>query len=107
MSDDRTSAALLRYRVIAVVVGAVLTVLAFVAVPLKYAADQPQLSDFGWPVHGALLIFYCAAALDLSIRCKWDWRRTILVMLAGTIPIMTFYAERRVTRQVRESLAVG
>lgn len=100
------SAALLRYRVSAFVVGTVLVVLSFVAVPLKYAADRSALSDIGWPIHGALFIFYCATALDLAIRCKWSTKKVVLVMLAGTIPVMTFYAERKVTAEVTGSLPV-
>lgn len=98
---------MLRYRIIALIVGTVLVVLSAVAVPLKYAADKPEFSDIGWPVHGALFIFYCAAALDLAIRCKWSMKKTLLVMLAGTIPVMTFVAERKVTAEVNASLPVG
>jgi integral membrane protein len=100
-------AALLRYRVIALVVGTVLVVLTVVAAPLKYAADEPTFSNVGWPIHGALFIFYCGATLDLAIRRKWPVRRTLLVMLAGTIPVMTFVAERKVTTEVNASLPVG
>jgi integral membrane protein len=107
VSDPKVSAALLRYRIIAIVVGTVLVVLSCVAVPLKYAADKPAFSDVGWPIHGALFIFYCAAALALAIRCKWSTKRTLLVMLAGTIPVMTFVAERQVTKDVQGSLPVG
>ncbi|MDX6286065.1 MAG: hypothetical protein QOG53_1550 [Frankiales bacterium] len=107
MTNEKTRAALLRYRIMAFVTGTVLVVLSAVAVPLKYAADKSTFSDIGWPIHGALFIFYCAASLDLAIRCKWSTKYTILVMLAGTIPVATFFAERKVTEKVNGSLSVG
>jgi integral membrane protein len=100
MTDKKVRAALLRYRVLAYATGTVLMVLVFVAVPLHYLGDSPGLSRVVAPLHGGLFIIYCGLTLDLSIRLKWPLLKTVLVMLAGTIPIMTFYAERRVTHEV-------
>jgi integral membrane protein len=92
--------ALLRYRVLAYVVGVWLVVLVLVAVPLKYLADQPALVAVVGPVHGFLYMVYLVTAVDLALRARWSPVRTVLVMLAGTIPFLTFYAERRVTAQL-------
>jgi integral membrane protein len=40
---------------------------------------------------------YLAATFDLSRRADWPLKRMLLVMLAGTVPFVSFYAERRVT----------
>jgi len=94
-------AALLRYRVLAYVVGVLLLLLAFVAMPLKYAADEPTLVETIGPVHGFAYMVYLVVAFDLSRRANWSLVQTLLVLLAGTIPVLSFVAERRVTRQVR------
>jgi integral membrane protein len=36
-------------------------------------------------------------AFDLARRAKWTFGRMILVMLAGTIPFFSFWAERKVS----------
>jgi integral membrane protein len=90
------SGALLRYRVLAYVVGVFLLVLVFVAVPLKYLADSPTLSAIVGPLHGFLYMVYLVVAFDLAVRSKWSFRRTILILLAGTVPVMSFVAERKV-----------
>jgi integral membrane protein len=95
------ASALLRYRVIAWVVGVGLVVLVLIGVPLKYAADQPAVVAVVGPIHGFLYIGYLLASLDLAIRGRWPLRRTVLVMLAGTVPFLSFVAERVVTRVVR------
>lgn len=95
--------ALIRYRVIAYVVGVALILLVVVGMPLKYLADQPQLVSAVGPAHGFLYVVYLVVAFDLGRRCNWSLTRLGLVMLAGTIPFMSFYAERQVTRWVEET----
>ena len=90
-------AALIRYRVIAYVVGVVLIALVVVGMPLKYLAGEPIVVETVGPAHGFLYIGYLIATVDLARRARWPLGRMILVMLAGTIPFFTFYAERRVT----------
>ncbi len=92
--------ALLRYRIAAYVVGVMLLVLTLVAMPLKYIADQPLLVQTVGPLHGFLYMAYLVTTFDLSRRCRWSLGRTVLVMLSGTIPGVSFVAERKVTRWV-------
>ena len=47
-------------------------------------------------------MIYLVTAFDLAVRAKWPFVRTVLVLLAGTIPVMSFVAERKATAWVRE-----
>lgn len=94
-------AALTRYRIMAYVVGVGLLILVVVAVPLKYLADKSALVAVVGPIHGFLYVVYLLTALDLAVRCRWPLGRTALVLLAGTVPFLSFVAERWVTREVR------
>jgi len=96
-----TAAALLRYRVIAWVVGVGLVVLVLIGLPVKYAGHNDIVVAIVGPVHGFLYIVYLLTAVDLALRGRWPLRRTLLVMLAGTVPFLSFVAERTVTRLVR------
>jgi len=95
-------AALTRYRVIAYVVGVVLIVLVVVGMPLKYLADQPVIVETVGPAHGFLYMVYLVAVFDLARRTRWPIQRMLLVMLAGTIPFVSFFAERKVSRWAKE-----
>ncbi|OHV47145.1 hypothetical protein BCD48_20415 [Pseudofrankia sp. BMG5.36] len=99
--------ALTRYRTLAYIVGVVLVTLVLVAVPLKYAADTPQLVQTIGPIHGVLYIVYLLVTFDLATKTRLPFRRAVLVMLAGTIPFVSFIAERSVTREVRARLAAS
>lgn len=94
-------AALTRYRVIAWIVGTFLIVLVFVAMPLKYIGGHEEMSAIISPVHGFCYMVYLVLTFDLARRVDWPiWPKTLLVMLAGTIPVLSFVVERRVTREL-------
>ena len=52
-------------------------------------------------VHGYLYLVYVIVAVDLWFRTRLPIGRTVLVVLAGTVPFMSFVAERWVTHHVR------
>lgn len=93
--------ALIRFRIIAYVVGVVLLVLVFVAMPVKYIGDDPSLVETVGPIHGFLYIVYLVLAFDLARRARWSLGRTVLILLAGTVPFLSFVAERKATMWVR------
>ena len=98
---NRYSAAITRYRVMAYVVGVGLLLLVLVAMPLKYFADQPTMVAVVGPAHGFLYIVYLLFALDLAIRSRWSLMVTGVVLLAGTVPFLSFVVERRVSSRLR------
>ena len=97
----RLAGALGRYRVLAYVVGVMLLVLVLVAMPLRYLADVPEVSAVVSPIHGFLYIVYLLAAFDLALKARFTAKGTVLVLLAGVVPFVSFVAERRVTARVR------
>lgn len=98
--------ALTRFRVVAYVVGVVLIVLMLVAMPLKYLADYPTLVEVVAPFHGFLYVVYLVVSFDLAMRARWPLSRTVLLLLAGTVPVVSFVAERWATARIREARAV-
>lgn len=95
--------ALRRYQVIAYIVGVGLIVLVLIGVPLKYGADVDGVVAVVGPLHGALFVVYLVLTLDLARRVRLSPVVTGLTMLAGTIPFLTFVAERKVTSFVTGS----
>ena len=91
-------AAVLRYRVMAYVTGVVLMVLCFVGVPLQ-VAGYPAVAHYVGVVHGILYIIYLATAWLLAYKLRLAAKPTVIMLLAGTVPIMTFIVERWVTRR--------
>ena len=94
-------AALVRYRVMAWIVGVLLIALFLVAVPLKHFAGIDGPVAVIGTAHGWLYAIFFVTACDLALRARWSLKGTVLVLLAGTIPLLSFVAERIVTRMTR------
>ncbi|MHB8341153.1 MAG: DUF3817 domain-containing protein [Mycobacteriales bacterium] len=87
-----------RFRVMAYLVGVGLAILVFVAVPLQIAGYQAPVRIVG-TLHGFLFPVYVVCTLELGIRRRWHVGKVLLVALAGTVPLMSFVAERKVVRR--------
>jgi integral membrane protein len=94
-------AAVLRYRVMAFTTGVLIIVLCFVGIPLQYASHHPAVDEYVGQVHGFLYIVYMIMAFLLALKLRMrvlSWQ-TFLLLLAGTVPVMTFVVERWITRR--------
>lgn len=98
-------AALLRYRVMAYVVGTGLLILVVVGVPLQFGAGIPQIDAVVGPIHGFLYIVYLLAAVDLARRARFTLLQMAAMIGAGFLPLLAFIIERRVVHRlaVRET----
>ena len=92
-------AAFRRYRIAAFVVGFGLLLLC-AAMVLKYAFGVGAAVAIWGPIHGALFVVYVIIAFDLAYKDRWSPLGTVWVLIAGTIPFVSFVAERQVQRKV-------
>ena len=101
-SEAKLGGTLKRWRVMAIVVGTVLAFMTVVGLPYRYLFDGEGLwYSVGWQIHGMLYMLYLVTTIDLAIKDKWAPGRALAVALAGTIPFLSFYFERRITTEVR------
>ena len=97
--------ALMRYRVMAYLVGTLLVVLVCVGVPLKYLNDDSRVVTWTGMPHGWLYMILLITAYDLGRRVKWSWLELGSIALAGTIPFLSFVAEHFARKDVLSKLA--
>ena len=97
--------ALTRYRVMAWIVGCMLLVLVTTMI-LKYGFGIGS-TTYVAIAHGWLYMIYVIIALDLCLRLRWSFPRMIFVVIAGTIPFLSFVAEHKVTGWVKAELAAA
>jgi integral membrane protein len=112
------------YRVMATIVGVLLVVLCLIGVPLANFDGSGMWGIFGstpsWVTpgssaqelgeaittylgvaHGWLYMIFLVSAFLLSRRARWDLPFTLVTLVCGTIPLLSFWAEHRATRRVR------
>lgn len=98
------------YRVMAYVTGVVLIILCALAVMQVSGAGglvNTLVHVVGF-THGMLYIVYLLAGYTLSRRLRLRPWPTVAVLLAGTIPVMTFVVERSIThRYIEPAMARG
>jgi integral membrane protein len=99
------SGALLRYRVMAYLVGTGLVILVCVGIPLQVWGHNASIATYVGIAHGYLFLVYLVLTFDLARRAHWNIIRVAFVAVCGTIPFLSFYAERRVTGWVRADQA--
>jgi integral membrane protein len=93
------------YRVMAYVTGVVLIVLCTLAVLQIWTNDGAAVNAVG-TVHGLLYIIYLIVSYPLTRRLRLATGPTIAVLLAGTVPIMTFVVEYHIRhRYIEPALA--
>lgn len=119
---------LLAYQVMANIVGVLLIVLVLIGVPLANFDGTPMWGIFDstptWWLegtsahdtgefitqylgiaHGWLYMIFLFSAFALSRRAKWPTAFTVTTLLCGTVPILSFWSERRASRKVEQEFA--
>jgi integral membrane protein len=89
--------ALKRYSIVAYLAGVIL-ILFTVEIIVKYTLG-PEIPWFA-QLHGIVYMVYLVVGFDISRKANLTWGQTLLVLLAGTVPIMSFVAEKRIRRRV-------
>ena len=93
------------YRVMAYVTGVVLIVLCLFAIGQAFTNDGGIVNVIG-TIHGLLYIIYLGVSYPLTRRLRLSAWPTAGVLLAGTVPVMTFIVENRIRhRYIEPALA--
>lgn len=99
-SPEALKLAVRGYRIMAYVTGVMLMILVFVCMPLRYFGHNSGPAEVVGATHGVLYMIYIVVAFVMTrlVRMKVASPGTIIVLLAGTVPILTFIVERWVSR---------
>jgi integral membrane protein len=92
------NAAVLRYRVMAYITGALIIIVVFAGIPLQIWGHNTFIVNQVGTVHGLLYMVYIVFAFMLAIKLHMKPKPTVLLLLAGTVPVMTFIVERWMQR---------
>ncbi|MEL6442611.1 MAG: DUF3817 domain-containing protein [Bacteroidota bacterium] len=88
-----------RLRLAGLVEGTSFLVLLFIAMPLKYLADQPEaVSVVGW-VHGALFVLFGVALLIAMQDEGWSLKKAAVIFIAAVVPFGPFVIDRQLKRE--------
>ncbi|WP_062076868.1 DUF3817 domain-containing protein [Demequina globuliformis] len=101
--------ALARYKVMAFITGTLL-IIVFLAL-LRYipALNTPESWESGFgilaQVHGFVYIVYVITVMQLWMQARWGYGRLATMFLGGVVPLLSFFIERRVARELEPVVA--
>ncbi|MGH3353726.1 MAG: DUF3817 domain-containing protein [Nocardioides sp.] len=99
------------YKVLAYVVGVLLLVGTISSVFKYLLPEGTALQSLGeamtplWVAHGWIFIVYVIVAFLLTQKARWTIPEFLLMMIAGLIPGLIFWVERRVAARIAPKLA--
>ena len=81
------------FRIISYLEGISYILLLFIAVPIKYYANDPTLVKLLGMPHGLLFVAYVILSLVNSKKHDWNFSKTLVVLISSIIPFGTFYVD--------------
>mgnify|MGYP006181407379 CR=1 FL=1 len=83
------------FRIITLLEGFSLLVLLFLAMPLKYIWNLPQMVQVVGMAHGILFLLFAVMALMVFYELKWSIKTFGIVMFASLIPFGYIYIDKK------------
>jgi integral membrane protein len=91
-----------RFRLMSILCGTTLLIFAFIYMPAKYGFDAiGEGSNFRFfsIFHGYLYIVYILTVLQLGVQKGMSYKTMAGLILAGTIPFVSFFSERKIAKK--------
>ncbi|RYG54787.1 MAG: DUF3817 domain-containing protein [Chitinophagaceae bacterium] len=102
---NKGGGALNRFRWIAIIEGISYLLLLFIAMPLKYFADQPlPVKYMGW-AHGVLFVAFCVLLLQVWLDRRWSFGKATLAFASSLVPFGTFLFDREIKKELAKASA--
>ncbi len=99
MNNSFLNNALGRFRLVALLEGVSYLVLLFIAMPLKYWANIPEVVKYtGW-AHGVLFVLYIVLLLQVWIQYRWSFIKVLLAFIASLVPFGTFVLDSKLKKE--------
>ena len=92
--------ALRHLRLVALLEGSSFLVLLFIAMPLKYLADQPLAVRIVGSIHGLLFVIFMAALFRAGSVRRWPVRRSVHAFVSSIVPFGTFVFDRSLRHEI-------
>lgn len=83
------------FKWISILEGASFLLLLFVAMPLKYIWNLPQMVQTVGMFHGVLFIAYIMGAIFLAKPLNWNLKTLTIICLGSVLPFGPFYVEKK------------
>ena len=91
-----------RLRIVGAIEGTSTLLLFFVAMPLKYLADQPMAVSVTGAIHGGLFLLYCVALVHATKLHNRPIKWVMKFFVASLIPFGPFVVDKSLKHEISE-----
>jgi integral membrane protein len=82
------------FRMIGLAEGSSFLTLLFIAMPMKYFMDMPEVVRVVGSIHGVLFVLYVGLLAMLHARQRWSSMFSLYALIASVIPCGTFMLDK-------------
>lgn len=83
------------FKWVSILEGLSFLMLLFIAMPLKYLFDLPQMVEVVGMAHGILFMSYLVGAIIVYNILDWKFKTLLLAIVCSVIPFGPFYIEKK------------
>lgn len=83
------------FRWISIMEGVSFLLLLFIAMPLKYIWELPQMVEVVGMLHGILFVAYILGAFYLYKPLEWKFKTLLIICVSSVLPFGPFYVEKK------------
>lgn len=83
------------FRWISIMEGISFLLLLFIAMPLKYIWELPQMVEVVGMLHGILFVAYILGAFYLYKPLEWKFKTLLIICVSSVLPFGPFYVEKK------------
>ncbi|WP_037321544.1 DUF3817 domain-containing protein [Salegentibacter sp. Hel_I_6] len=83
------------FKYVSILEGLSFLLLLFIAMPLKYIWDMPQMVQQVGMAHGVLFIAYVFGAIWLFKPLNWNFKELLIILGCSLVPFGPFYVEKK------------
>lgn len=82
-----------RFFAVAFLEGLSFLILVFIAMPLKYFANSPEMVKKVGMAHGLLFVLFVITLVQVATDNNWKWSKAIVAFATSFLPFGTFWFE--------------
>lgn len=83
------------FKYVSILEGLSFLLLLFIAMPLKYIWEMPQMVQQVGMAHGVLFIAYVIGAIWLFKPLNWNFKELLIILGCSLVPFGPFYVEKK------------
>ncbi|PRX50583.1 DUF3817 domain-containing protein [Salegentibacter salegens] len=83
------------FKYVSILEGLSFLLLLFIAMPLKYIWEMPQMVQQMGMAHGVLFIAYVMGAIWLFKPLNWNFKELLVILGCSLVPFGPFYVEKK------------